>query len=173
MSLGATIAWTSCTNWAGVWILRQTLVCLTVLSAFPLPLWAVVLLLRASVCLFVSFWSKALLRKCKGMREYVRKLPLSPLTRETKVVLECRALYIVSGLGKFALLASDCSGIDWLVPIPSVEDRVWVLMFVLTPVLKNFRVLVLLDLALSSVFCGVLCGGHSLRLYMATRSLSE
>ena len=71
MSLGATMAWTICTNRAGVWIVRPTLVFLTVAS-FEI-------LLRLAIFelfpVFESFTASAapgvLPRKCKGMREYL------------------------------------------------------------------------------------------------------
>ena len=42
---------------------------------------------------------------------------------------------------------SDCRASAGLVPVPSVEDRVRVLIFVSTPVLRDFGVVVILDRA--------------------------
>ena len=143
MSLGATTAWTICTNRTGVWILCPTLVCFKV---YPdMSLLAIFVLLLTFVRLFVSFWSRILPRKCKGTREYVYKPPPFPLARETTGVRECGALYGVGCLVKFALVAGDCRVIVGLVPTLDVKDVI-VLVFGSTPVLTDFRVKVLLDL---------------------------
>ena len=89
MSLGATMAWTICTNRAGVWIARPTLVFLTVASIEILSRLAIF-----ELCpVFESFTASAapgvLPRRCKGMREYVRKP--SPLARDTAGARECGA----------------------------------------------------------------------------------
>ena len=70
-----TNAWTICTNRAGVWIFRPTLVCFTELSDMVLSLSAMLELFLTSGRLGVSFVSRVLPRNCKGTHEYVRKLP--------------------------------------------------------------------------------------------------
>ena len=165
MSLGATMAWTICTNRAGVWILRPTLVCLTELSDMTLSLSAIFVLLLTSVRLCMLFWLRVLPRKCEGTHEYVHKLPPFQLAG----VWECGALYGVGCLVKCALVAGDCRVIAELVPTLDVKD-VLVLVLGSTPVLTDFGVKVLLDLIRSLrvqqaisvvfefvVFCCILC----------------
>ena len=81
------MAWTICTNRAGVWIVRPTLVFLSVASVKILSRLAIFEL----VPVFESFTASAapgvLPRKCKGMREYVGK----PLARDTAGARECGA----------------------------------------------------------------------------------
>ena len=92
MSLGATMAWTVCTNRAGVWIFRPTLVFLTVASVEILSQ----LTLFERFLLFESITASAapgvLPRRCKGMRKYVRKPPPFPLARDTAGAGECGAI---------------------------------------------------------------------------------
>ena len=80
------MAWTICTNRAGVWIVRPTLVFLTVAS--------VEILSRLAIFerfLVLSAAPGVLPRRCKGMREYVRKPLPFPLARGTAVARECGA----------------------------------------------------------------------------------
>ena len=88
-------------------MVRPTGVCVSILSTFALLSVAVLLLLRTSVRLFGRFESRVLLRKCKGMSEYVRKLPFSPLGREVLFALVCSALESVGGLSNRAPAAFD------------------------------------------------------------------
>ena len=92
MSLGATMAWTICTNRAGVWIVRPTLVFLTVATVEILSQ----LTIFERFILFESITASAapgvLPRRCKGMREYVRKPPPFPLARDTAGAHECGAI---------------------------------------------------------------------------------
>ena len=82
-----------CTNRAGVWIIRPTLIFRTVLS--------VEILLRSAkferLLLIESITASAapgvLPRRCKGMWEYVRKPPPFPLARDTAGARECGAIY--------------------------------------------------------------------------------
>ena len=83
MWLGATMAWTICTNRAGVWIVRPTLVFLTVASVEILSRLAIFELFPVFESFTASAAPGVLPRKCKGMREYVRKPPPSPLARDT------------------------------------------------------------------------------------------
>ena len=83
MSLGATMVWTICTNRAGVWIFRPTLVFRTDMSVEILSQLTII----ERFLLFESITASAapgvLPRRCKGMREYVRKPPPFPLARDT------------------------------------------------------------------------------------------
>ena len=83
--------WTICTNRAGVWIFRPTLVCFTVVSDITLSLLAMCGLFLTSDILGVSGVLGVCPRKCKGTREYVRKPPSLPLARKTAGVRECGA----------------------------------------------------------------------------------
>ena len=86
------MVWTICTNLAGVWIFRQTLVFLTVAS--------VEILLRLTIferfLLFESITASAapgvLPRRCKGMLEYVHKPPPLRLAQDTAGARECGAI---------------------------------------------------------------------------------
>ena len=91
MLLGATTAWTICTNRAGVWIVRPTLVVLAGTSALTLSLSTIVETYLTFDCLRVSLVGGVLPLQCKGTREYVRKPPSLPLARETAGVRECGA----------------------------------------------------------------------------------
>ena len=84
MSLGATKAWTIRTKRVGVWFFRPTLVCFTV--AFGTTLWPLAMfkLFLTFYVLVVSVELGVLPRKCKGTREYDRKLPLLPLARRRR-----------------------------------------------------------------------------------------
>ena len=73
-------------------MVRPTRVCVTILSAFALPLLAVPVLLRTSARGVGVFVSLASFPKCKGMHEYVRRLPFSPFAREVMFVLVRDAL---------------------------------------------------------------------------------
>ena len=73
------MAWTICTNRAGVWIFRPTLVCFKELSKIVLSLSAMLELFLTSGRLGVSFVSSISPLKCEGTREYVHKLPSIPL----------------------------------------------------------------------------------------------
>ena len=84
MSLGATTAWTICTNWAAVRIFRPTLVCFTVLSNMVLLRSAMFELFLTSVRLGVSFGLRILPHKCMGTREYVCKPRRSRLHEERR-----------------------------------------------------------------------------------------
>ena len=89
VSLGATMAWTICTNRAGVWIFRPTLVCFTAVS--------IIILLHSAM--FELFLTSGIL----GMSVVLRVLqPSLPLARETAPVCECGATSGVSCLGKLA-----------------------------------------------------------------------
>ena len=92
MLLGATMAWTICTNRAGVWIIRPTLVFRTVVSVEILSRLAIFerLLLFESITASAAPW--ILPRRCKGMRVYVRKPPPFPLARDTAGARECGAI---------------------------------------------------------------------------------
>ena len=92
MSLGATMAWTVCTNRAGVWIIRLTLVFRTDVSVeilSRLPIFQRLLLFQS---IRASAAPGVLPRGCKGMREYVRKPPSFPLARDTAEARECGAI---------------------------------------------------------------------------------
>ena len=91
MSLGATMAWTIHTNRAGVWIVCATLVFLTVASVEILSRLAIFELFPVFESFMASAAPGVLPRKCKGMREYVRKPPPPPLARDTAGACECGA----------------------------------------------------------------------------------
>ena len=91
MSLGATMAWTICMTWAGVWIVRPTLVFLTVASVEILSRLAIFELFPVLESFTASAEPGVLPRKCKGMREYIRKRPPSPLARDTAGARKCGA----------------------------------------------------------------------------------
>ena len=82
VALGATTAWTICTNRAGVCIFRPTLVCFTELSDMFLFQSAMLELFLTSGRLDVLFVSRVLPRECEGTLEYVSKPPSLPLARE-------------------------------------------------------------------------------------------
>ena len=92
MSLGATMAWTICTNRTGVRIFRPTLVFRTDVSVEILSQLTII----ERFLLFESITASAapgvLPRRCKGMREYVRKPPPFPLARDTAGARECGAI---------------------------------------------------------------------------------
>ena len=92
MSLGATMAWTICTNRAEVWIVRPTLVFHTDVSVEILSQLTII----ERFLLFESITASAapgvLPRRCKGMREYVRKPPPFPLARDTAGAREFGAI---------------------------------------------------------------------------------
>ena len=85
------MAWTICTNRAGIWIFRPTRVCFTVVSDIILSLSEMFELFLTSGVLGVSVVLGVLPCKCKGTREYVRKPPSLPLAQETAGVRECGA----------------------------------------------------------------------------------
>ena len=124
MSLGATMAWTICTNWAGVWIVRPTLVFITVASVEILSRLAILELFSV----FESFTASAAPgvspRKCKGMREYVRKLPPSPLVRDSAGARECGATSDLPLLGNLTLSAGCCGTVANLVLLLTAVDCV-------------------------------------------------
>ena len=76
-------------------MVRPMRVFVKILSAVALPLLAVLVLLRTYIHLFGGFGSRALLHKCKGMHEYVRKLLFSSIAQEVMFVLVCGALQLV------------------------------------------------------------------------------
>ena len=73
----------NCTNRAGVWIVRPTLVVLAGMSALTLSLSAIVESSLTFDCFCVALVGGVLPLKGKGTREYVRKPPSLPLARET------------------------------------------------------------------------------------------
>ena len=91
MSLGATMAWTICTNRAGVWIIRPTLVFLTVASVEILSRLVIFERFLVIESITASAAPGVLPRRCKGMREYIRKPPQFPLVRDTAGARECGA----------------------------------------------------------------------------------
>ena len=91
MSLDATVAWTICTNRAGVWIVLPTLVFLMVLSVKILSRFAIFERFLVFESITASAALGVLPRRCKGMREYVRKPPPFPLARDTAGARECGA----------------------------------------------------------------------------------
>ena len=78
MSLGATMAWTICTNRAGVWIFRPTLVFRTVVSDEILSRIMIFELFLLFESITASAVPGVLPRRCKGMREYVHKTTAIP-----------------------------------------------------------------------------------------------
>ena len=85
------MAWTICTKRAGVWIVRPTLVFLTVASVEIFSRLAIFELFPVFESFTASAKPGVLPHKCKGMREYVRKPPPSPLARDTAGARECGA----------------------------------------------------------------------------------
>ena len=86
------MAWTICTNRAGVWIIRPTLVFCTVVSVEILSRLAMFERLLLFESITASAAPGVLPRRCKGMREYVRKPPPFPLARDTPGAHECGAI---------------------------------------------------------------------------------
>ena len=85
------MAWTICTNRAGVWIVRPTLVFLTFGSVEILSRLTIFERFLVFESITASAAPGVLPRRCKGMREYARKLPLFPLARDTAGARECGA----------------------------------------------------------------------------------
>ena len=108
ISLGAITAWTSCSNRAGVWMVLSTRVCVMILSELTLILWQVLVLLWTSVREVGVFVSVASFLKCNGTRQYVQRLPLSPLVRKVLFVLVCGAYIKCWRAGQL------CSSCIWL-----------------------------------------------------------
>ena len=78
-------------NRAGVWIIRPTLVFCTVWSVEIFSRLAIFACLRLVESITASAAPGVLPRRCKGMREYVRKPPPFPLARDTAGARGCGA----------------------------------------------------------------------------------
>ena len=91
MSLGATMSWTIYTNRAGVWIVRPTLVFLTVASVEILSRLAIFEQFLVFESITASAAPEVLPRRSKGMREYVHKPPPFLLAPDTAGARECGA----------------------------------------------------------------------------------
>ena len=85
------MALTICTNRAGVWIIRPTLVFLTVASVEILSRLVVFERFLVFESITASAAPGVLPSRCKGMREYVHKPPPFPLARDTAGARECGA----------------------------------------------------------------------------------
>ena len=114
MSLGATMAWTICTNRAGVWIMRLTLVFRTVWSVEIFSRLAIFAWLLLVESITASAAPGVLPRKCKGMREYVFKPPPFPLARDTAGAREWGGFFVLTlvpldvGVSALPVLGGPC-----------------------------------------------------------------
>ena len=74
-----------CTKRAGVWMVRQTCVCVTILSAFALSLWRILVLLGTSVREVGVFVSVAYFLKCIWYSRVCSTIPILPISARSNV----------------------------------------------------------------------------------------